>query len=112
MQNSGRTGIRKAIPTYGVAFLSSRHVYKGLIINSGLLIYCEPATRHGKMSAEKAKFRTFVSSLRETISNLSSGLSPVYLLPPIKFDSYLLFLSLKKGDVCIRMRCWKKDATI
>ena len=58
---------------------------KLLIINILQLIYRKPAGSFGKMSAEKAKIRTFVSSLREIISNLSSGLSPVYLLPPIRF---------------------------
>jgi len=58
-----------------------------LIININQLFFCEPGCTRGKISAGKAKIRTFVSSLRELISNLSSGITPGLLTTPITFDA-------------------------
>ena len=69
----------------------------------------------GKIAGAKPKIRTFVSLLRNILTHLSllsDPIGPTYY--PISSDLNIncVLSYQKKGDVCIRMRCWKKDVII
>ena len=67
----------------------------------------------GKLTGPTGKSRKFVLSLQATYP--ASAVRSEYTYYPIIirvwFINYVLYY-LKKGDVCIRMRCWKKDVII
>jgi hypothetical protein len=73
----------------------------------------KPPGPAGKLTGPTGKSRKFVLSLQATYP--ASAVRPEYTYYPIIIRDWFNQLSIvlsKKGDVCIRMRCWKKDVII